>query len=116
MISIRRALIFVLFIAVVASAASGKRKTQARGQKAVTAGENRQIFIQSRETDTPNFVLLLFMRLVYGLAVQVGAEDRLGSFLNGFFVPPNADADGDDDPFESLLGDIGGGGDGLFDF
>jgi len=87
--------------------ANGKRKTKSKGQK--------QFSLQSRETDPPNFVRLLLMRLIYGIAVQIGAEDRLAGFLNGIFVPPNAD---DEDGFGGLgdiLGGIGGGDD-LLDF
>lgn len=69
--------------------------------------ESKQFFSdpQSRETDPPNFVRLVVMRLIYGFAVQMGLEDRLSGVLNGIFVPPNAEDD------------YGGGfGDDLLDF
>lgn len=68
--------------------------------------ESKQFFAdaQSRETNTPNFVRLVVMRLIYGLAVQMGFEDRLSGVLNGIFVPPNAEDD------------YGGFGDDLLDF
>ncbi|XP_037049809.1 uncharacterized protein LOC119084079 [Bradysia coprophila] len=117
MITTRKVLIFVILIAVMASVANGKRKTKTKSQKADVVGDDRQNLLQSRETDPPNFLRLLLMRLIYGIAVQIGAEDRLAGFLNGIFVPPNAD---DDDGFGGLggfLGEIGdGGGDDLFDF
>lgn len=101
-----------MLVALMANVANGKRKTKSQNQKQL--GQD----LQSRETDPPNFLRLLLMRLIYGIAVQVGAEDRLAGFLNGIFVPPNAD---DEDGFGGLggfLGEIGGdgGGDDLFDF
>lgn len=75
--------------------------------------------LQSRETDPPNFVRLVLMRLIYGIAVQMGVEERLSGFLNGAFVPPNADGDDGDYGGFGDVGDIGddlGGGGDLFDF
>lgn len=70
---------------------------------------------ESRETDPPNFVRLVVMRLIYGLAVQMGIEDRLSGVLNGIFVPPNAEDDDYGGGFGDDVGDFGGAGD-LFDF
>lgn len=107
----QKLIIFVMLIALMAHVVNGKRKTKSQNQKQLRQD------LQSRETDPPNFLRLLLMRLVYGIAVQIGAEDRLAGFLNGIFVPPNAD---DDDGFGGLggfLGEIGGGGgDDLFDY
>jgi hypothetical protein len=68
----------------------------------------KQMLYETRETSPPNFVTLLFFRLVYGIATQMGLEDR----LPGFVAPPNAeDADYG---FFSLGGEapsIFGGGD-----
>lgn len=47
----------------------------------------KQMLYETRETSPPNFVTLLLMRLVYGIATQMGFEDRLPSFV----APPNAD-------------------------
>lgn len=114
MIFRRKVIIFVMLIALMANAANGKRKTKSQRQKQL--GQDRQD-LQSRETDPPNFVRLLLMRLIYGIAVQIGAEDRLAGFLNGIFVPPNADDDGGFGGLGGFLGEIGGGGgDDLFDF
>lgn len=102
-----------MVIALVAvNTVNGKRKTKIQNQKQFE--QDRQT-LQSRETDPPNFLRLLLMRLIYGIAVQVGQEDRLAGFLNGIFVPPNAD---DDDGFGGLGGFFGeiGGGDDVFDF
>lgn len=67
----------------------------------------KQLLYETRETSPPNFVTLLFFRLVYGIATQMGLEDR----LPGFIAPPNADEGG----FFSFGGDAPsffGGGDG----
>lgn len=47
----------------------------------------KQMLYETRETSPPNFVTLLLMRLVYGIASQMGLEDR----LPGFIAPPNSD-------------------------
>ncbi|XP_065357096.1 uncharacterized protein LOC135951383 [Calliphora vicina] len=46
-----------------------------------------------RETSTPDFIRLVVMRFIYGLASSMGVEERLESLFNGAFVPPNADGD-----------------------
>lgn len=46
-----------------------------------------------KETSTPNFIRLVIMRFIYGLATSMGVEDRLEGLFNGAFVPPNADGD-----------------------
>lgn len=62
----------------------------------------KQLLYETRETSTPNFMTLLIFRLVYGIATQMGLEDR----LPGFIAPPNADEDGG---FFSFGGGDGGG-------
>lgn len=64
---------------------------------------------KTKETSTPEFIRLVTMRLIYGLAATMGVEERLENIFNGAFVPPNAHedsfgldglddyADGDDD-------------------
>lgn len=64
----------------------------------------KQMLYETRETSPPNFVTLLFFRLVYGIASQMGIEDR----LPGFIAPPNSD-DGD-----GLFGGFGGDAPSLF--
>ena len=70
--------------------------------------ESKQLFLgaEGKETNTPNFVRLVVMRLIYGLASSMGIEERLESAFNGVLVPPNAD-----EGFFNF-GDIGGGGGG----
>uniref|UniRef100_A0A336LZB6 CSON004796 protein n=1 Tax=Culicoides sonorensis TaxID=179676 RepID=A0A336LZB6_CULSO len=52
----------------------------------------KQIY-NTRETNGPNFFRLLLMRFVYGLAAQMGAEERVADVFGGALVPPNADDD-----------------------
>lgn len=107
-------IVIALMMALMMDTVNGKRKTKSQKRKQIDP-QNRQS-LQSRETDTPNFLRLLVMRLVYGIAVQIGAEDRLAGFLNGIFVPPNADDDDGFGGFGDILGDVGAGGDDIFDF
>lgn len=47
-----------------------------------------------KESSTSEFIRLVTMRLIYGLAATMGVEDRLENIFNGAFVPPNAHEDG----------------------
>lgn len=47
--------------------------------------------LELRETNPPNFVRLVLMRLIYGIASQMGYEERVSGWFNGAFAPPNAD-------------------------
>lgn len=71
----------------------------------------KQLWYESRETNAPNFIRMVVMRLIYGLATNMGVEDRLEGVFGGAFVPPNAD----NDFFDFGLGGGGGDDDG-FDF
>ncbi|KAL9930764.1 uncharacterized protein ACN427_000062 [Glossina fuscipes fuscipes] len=58
--------------------------------------KNRQLsFISAatKETNTADFIRLVVMRFIYGLASTMGVEERLEGVFNGAFVPPNADND-----------------------
>jgi len=59
--------------------------------------QNKQKQIQSRETNIFNFVRLLVLRLVYGIATSLGYGENISEFLGGIFVPPGVEADDDDD-------------------
>lgn len=73
----------------------------------------KQLFLgaQGKETSTPDFVRLVVMRLIYGIASTMGLEERLEGVFNGVFVPPNAD----EDIFGFGGADDGDGLDGIFD-
>ncbi|PSN31116.1 hypothetical protein C0J52_25275 [Blattella germanica] len=49
--------------------------------------------IQSRETNIFDFMRLLIMRLVYGIASSMGFGESISGFLGGIFVPPGVDDD-----------------------
>lgn len=49
--------------------------------------------LELRETNPPNFLRLVVMRLIYGFAAQMNLEERVAGWFNGAFVPPNADYD-----------------------
>lgn len=66
--------------------------------------------LELRETNPPNFLRILIMRLIYGFAAQMNLEERVSGWFNGAFVPPNADYD---DYGFGGLGDFGA--DGLFE-
>lgn len=73
----------------------------------------KQMLYETRETSPPNFVTLLLFRLVYGIASQMGIEDR----LPGFIAPPNSeDADYGFFSFGGETPSIFGGGDDDYDF
>ena len=115
----KQMLVMFLVMGLIVLVHCGDKKNNKNKLKTKQHPENKQILfgtdIESRETDPPNFVRLLIMRLIYGLAVQMGVEDRLAGVLNGVFVPPNADDDFDDG--DGLgLGDIEDVGGDLFDF
>uniref|UniRef100_A0A1B0CVF6 Uncharacterized protein n=1 Tax=Lutzomyia longipalpis TaxID=7200 RepID=A0A1B0CVF6_LUTLO len=92
--SLRKVLCFfiivMLFLALCDARKSMNRRTRKKYKE-----------YQLRETTPPNFVRLVIMRVIYGLATTFGMEERLSNFLGGIFVPPGADED-----------DYGGFGDG----
>ena len=80
---------------------------------AATSQESKQLFLgaEGKETNTPNFVRLVVMRLIYGLASSMGIEERLENAFNGVLKPPNADEGifnfgGGDDEIFGGLGDL----------
>lgn len=79
-------------------------------QKIHKQKSEKQLFYETRETNPPNFVRLVLMRLIYGIATNMGLEDRLAGVFNGAFVPPNADEDFDifGDGFDDAGIDFGG--------
>lgn len=112
-------LIVVLVVVVSLSEAARRRRIPSRLKqkplrhtKLPKLKNQKQMLYETRETSPPNFVTLLLLRLVYGIASQMGFEDR----LPGFIAPPNSD-DGDYG-FFSFGGEtpsIFGGGDDDYD-
>ncbi|XP_011297578.1 uncharacterized protein [Fopius arisanus] len=72
--------------------------------------ERRQFQLQNKETNTPNFIRLVLMRLIFGLAKSMGLGEQLSGFLGGIFVPPGAD----DYDYGDDYGGFDFGGDDLF--
>ncbi|XP_039968209.1 uncharacterized protein LOC126752708 [Bactrocera neohumeralis] len=72
------------------------RATKTKATAAPPADNSKQLFVfgSGKETSPPNFVRLVVMRLIYGLASTMGLEERLEDAFNGAFVPPNADGGG----------------------
>lgn len=56
-------------------------------------GRQVQLLKQPRETNPFNFMRLIVMRLVYGIAKMMGFEESLEEVANGAFVPPGVDDD-----------------------
>lgn len=108
--SILRKILILFFVILIISTICDCRRLKNKRFK--QKAQKKQLPVSElRETSTPDFVRLLVMRLIYGIATQMGLEERLAGFLNGAFVPPSAE---DDDYGFDLGGDDFDGGD-LFD-
>ncbi|XP_055601925.1 uncharacterized protein LOC129750847 [Uranotaenia lowii] len=112
----RNIALVLLMLVIVATICDARRrfpKNKKKQQQLLRRGPSRktlkQLEYEARETNTPNFVRLVLMRLVYGLATQMGVEDRLEGVFGGAFVPPNAVEEGDD--YLDVFSDEGGDGD-----
>ncbi|KAG7196742.1 hypothetical protein KM043_014001 [Ampulex compressa] len=55
------------------------------------AKKTTKLSLQSKETNVVNFMRLLVMRLVFGVASAMGLGENLSGVLGGIFVPPGAD-------------------------
>ncbi|XP_076389188.1 uncharacterized protein LOC143264694 [Megachile rotundata] len=55
------------------------------------AKKTTQLSLQSKETNVVNFMRILMMRLVFGVATAMGLGENLSGVLGGIFVPPGAD-------------------------
>ncbi|XP_015184469.1 PREDICTED: uncharacterized protein LOC107070618 [Polistes dominula] len=51
----------------------------------------KQLSLQSKETNPVNFIRLLVMRLVFGVATSMGLGENISGVLGGIFVPPGAE-------------------------
>lgn len=99
----RKTLFFCVILIVILLLSDVDARRKRRPQRKSAKQKNYEL----RETNPPNFVRLLVMRVIYGIASQMGLEERLSGIFNGAFVPPGADADGD---YLDFIGDIGDGG------
>lgn len=112
--TLRIAFAVVLCVLLLAACCDAKRKkgkkTKATTLQAKKAGSPEGKQAELRETNPPNFVRLLLMRLIYGIATQMGLEERIAGVFNGAFAPPNADYDDfgvGDFGIDEGIGDIG---------
>lgn len=116
----RKLLLMILVLFIVASLCEARRRripTKLKHKnhqhtKLPKLKNQKQLLYETRETSPPNFVTLLLFRLVYGIASQMGMEDR----LPGFIAPPNSeDADYGFFSFGGETPSIFGGGDDDYD-
>lgn len=108
----RNIAIILLLVVLVATVCDARRRRYGRRKHHVPSRKTlKQLEYEARETNTPNFVRLVLMRLVYGIATQMGIEDRLDDAFGGAFVPPNAIEESDD--YLDVFSDEGDGDYGL---
>ncbi|KYN02481.1 hypothetical protein ALC62_06713, partial [Cyphomyrmex costatus] len=62
-----------------------------------------QLSLQSKETNVVNFMRLLVMRLVFGVASAMGLGENLSGVLGGIFVPPGAEEYNEDYGDDDLI-------------
>lgn len=90
----RKVAVLLVIVLILAADCDAKRK---RSKKFVgrtqRATKNVAKELELRETNPPNFLRLLIMRLIYGIAAQMNLEERVAGWFNGAFAPPNADYD-----------------------
>ncbi|XP_017888540.1 uncharacterized protein LOC108630007 [Ceratina calcarata] len=72
-------------LAVVAVTCIGIECVESRAKKTT------QLSLQSKETNVVNFMRILVMRLVFGVASSMGLGENLSEVLGGIFVPPGVD-------------------------
>lgn len=105
----RKVAVLLVIVLIFAADCDAKRKKSKKfHSKTMTQGKSPVAKeLELRETNPPNFLRLLVMRLVYGFAAQMNLEERVAGWFNGAFVPPNADYD--DYGFGGGLEDLGAG-------
>lgn len=104
--TLRKVVVLLVIVLILAADCEAKRKRGKKYQGKTMRQRKTPVAkeLELRETNPPNFLRLLIMRLIYGIAVQMNLEERVAGWFNGAFVPPNADYD-----------DYGGFGGGLDD-
>lgn len=91
--TIQRLAILLVIVMILTAQCDAKRKKLKKYQNKSQIKSKQAKEFELRETNPPNFLRLLVMRLVYGLAAQLNMEERVSGWFNGAFVPPNADYD-----------------------
>ncbi|XP_031331900.1 uncharacterized protein LOC116162426 [Photinus pyralis] len=64
---------------------------------AKTSRKLRKGLLRQKETNPVNFIRLVVMRLIYGMATRMGFGENISEALNGAFVPPGVEEDYDFD-------------------
>jgi hypothetical protein len=59
--------------------------------------------LEAKETTAANFIRLVVMRLIFGIASAMGYGEGLSNVLGGIFVPPGADYEDDYDYVSNLF-------------
>lgn len=88
--------VVLVIVLILAADCDAKRKRSKKFQTSRTMRQRKTPVakeLELRETNPPNFLRLLIMRLIYGIAAQMNLEDRVAGWFNGAFAPPNADYD-----------------------
>ncbi|KYN23076.1 hypothetical protein ALC57_04860 [Trachymyrmex cornetzi] len=70
---------------------------------AIRSKKTTQLSLQSKETNVVNFMRLLVMRLVFGVASAMGLGENLSGVLGGIFVPPGAEEYNEDYGDDDLI-------------
>lgn len=103
----RKIAVLLVIVLILAADCDAKRKRSKKYQSKTLRQRKSPVAkeLELRETNPPNFLRLLVMRLIYGIAAQMNLEERVAGWFNGAFVPPNADYD--DYGFSGGLDDFG---------
>lgn len=107
--------VVLVIVLILAADCEAKRKRSKKFQSKTMTQRKSPVAkeLELRETNPPNFLRLLIMRLIYGIAAQMNLEERVAGWFNGAFAPPNADY-ADDYGLGGGFDDLGGVED-LFD-
>lgn len=95
----RKLTVSILIVMVLLASCEARRKRFPKAKSAIdtktTNARQSELSkqLELRETNPPNFLRILIMRLIYGFAAQMNLEERVAGWFNGAFVPPNADYD-----------------------
>lgn len=94
--TLRKLAVVLVIVLILAADCDAKRKRSKKYQTSRSIRQRKSPVakeLELRETNPPNFLRLLIMRLIYGFAAQMNLEDRVGGWFGGAFAPPNADYD-----------------------
>lgn len=90
---VRVSIVALVIVLLLTASCDGKRKKSKKFTTKKSSNTKSLKAFELRETNPPNFLRLLVMRLIYGIAAQMNLEERVAGLFNGAFVPPNADYD-----------------------